>query len=161
MAKSPDLRDHELGAWQEFLRAHSRVVRALDDELRAEEGLSLSQYEVLLWLARAPEGAMRMGELATNVILSPSGVTRAVSGLERRGLVERRRSTSDGRGYLAALTPEGRSRLRRAAHVHVRGIKEHFVGRLSAARLKEFRTTLCAIAASELPERAPLNRPAR
>jgi DNA-binding MarR family transcriptional regulator len=125
----------EFDAWSAFLGAHSRIVRALDRELVAAESLTLGQYEVLLRLARAPEGAIRMTQLADEVFLSPSGVTRMVDQLEQRGFIERRVCDTDRRGYLALLTPEGRAKLRHASETHVAGIREHFVSKVSRGRL--------------------------
>jgi DNA-binding MarR family transcriptional regulator len=76
-------------AWQAFVFAHATVVPRLDQELDAAVGLSLNQFEILTWLARAGRRGVRMSDLASRVILSPSGVTRAVDQLERKGLVER------------------------------------------------------------------------
>lgn len=131
------LEEREMRAWRAFLGVHSRVIPVLDTELAREMGLSLSQYEVLLWLNEAPGNSMRMSELATKVVLSPSGVTRAVDQLERRGLVERKVCDSDRRGYLAMVTREGKSQLRRASTTHIRGIREHFTDRLDAAQLDQ------------------------
>lgn len=131
------LDDLELRAWRSFLSLHSRIVRDLDQELTDEASLRLNQYEVLLRLKQAPDGAMRMSELAGKVYLSPSGVSRAVDQLERRGLVERRVCASDRRGFLAVLTEKGQTRLRAAAKVHVRGIKDHFTSKMSRTELDE------------------------
>lgn len=131
------LEQREMRAWRAFLGVHSRVIPVLDTELAREMGLSLSQYEVLLWLNEAPGNSMRMSELAAKVVLSPSGVTRAVDQLERRGLVERKVCDSDRRGYLAMVTRDGKSQLRRASNTHIRGIREHFTDRLDAAQLDQ------------------------
>ena len=72
----------ELAAWGGMLRAHASLVRQLDRELEAETGLPLTQYEVLLHLAAAPDQRLRMSELARTVLLSQSGVTRLVDRLE-------------------------------------------------------------------------------
>lgn len=68
-----------------------------------------------------------MSDLASRIVLSPSGVTRAVDQLEARGLVERCVFEGDKRSYLAILTREGRTLLRKAANVHVIGLREHFL----------------------------------
>lgn len=132
-----NLEEREMRVWRAFLGVHSRVIPLLDSELAREMNLNLSQYEVLLWLNDAPGASMRMSELAAKIVLSPSGVTRAVDQLERRGLVERKICDSDRRGYLAALTREGRSQLRRASNTHVRGIREHFTGKLTERQMDQ------------------------
>lgn len=136
------LDDLEMKAWRAFIGAQSRLLPTLDHELAQEMGIGLSQYEVLLRLNDAEGGAMRMSQLAAEVVLSPSGITRAVDQLERRGLVERKVCQSDRRGYLAVLTQEGRKQLRRASTVHVRGIKEHFTDRLTREQLADLASLL-------------------
>jgi DNA-binding MarR family transcriptional regulator len=136
------LDDVELSAWRGLLTSHARIVRALDHELIDEEALSLSQYEVLLHLSWAEAGSVRMSELASKVLLSPSGITRVVDHLERKGLVERLSCPTDRRGSFATLTDKGKERLRRAAPVHVRGIREHFSQRLSPEELTQLASIL-------------------
>ena len=106
------LNDEELRAWQTFLRAHHVVTDTLDDELSREQDLPLGSYEVLLHLSEAPGHALRMSELADQVMLSRSGVSRLVDRLVSEGLVERHTCQSDGRGVYAGLTDAGMRRLR-------------------------------------------------
>jgi DNA-binding MarR family transcriptional regulator len=94
--------------------------------MQAEQDLSLRWYEVLLILSRAPDGRMRMQDLAGLALQSKSGLTRLVDRMEDAGLVGRESCPSDRRGINAVLTPEGRRRFRRAAPLHVRGIERHF-----------------------------------
>ena len=117
-AEAPALLDRaELGAWRGLLRVHSRMTKALDAELIAEHGISLSSYEVLLFLADAPDGQLRMSELADGVLLSRSGLTRLVDRMERDGLLRRERCEDDARGFNALITAEGRDLFReRPAH---------------------------------------------
>jgi DNA-binding MarR family transcriptional regulator len=132
-------------AWRAFLYAYSKVVPTLDKELVSAQGLSLNQFEVLTWLRRAGERGLRMSDLASRVVLSPSGVTRAVDQLERKGLVERCIFEGDRRGYLATLTPEGRDLLLKATGVHVQGLREHFVKHMSRTELEHLATALEAV----------------
>ena len=81
-----------------MLRAHAELTRALDAQLAREHELPLSSYEVLLFLADAPDGRMRMSDLAESVLLSRSGLTRLVDRLEHEGLLKRERCESDARG---------------------------------------------------------------
>ena len=128
-------RDAPLGPWRAFLRAHARVERRLDEDLRTRHGLSLQEYETLLHLAESPERRLRMGRLADSLLLSKSGVTRLVDRLVDDGLVERTSCTSDARGAEATLTALGLSRLRAAAPTHLDGIREHFLSAIDAADL--------------------------
>jgi DNA-binding MarR family transcriptional regulator len=136
------LSDTEMRAWQALLHAHHDVVAQLDAELRAGHGLSFSDYDVLLRLARAPDRRLRMTDLARRTMLSPSGLTRAVDRLAASGLVRRIRSDGDGRVLLAELTDAGRQALRRAAATHLRGIRRHFTGLLSPAQLRNVASAL-------------------
>jgi DNA-binding MarR family transcriptional regulator len=136
----PDLTRLELDAWRGFLRAHAEIVRGLDDDLRAGHGLPLTSYEVLLYLADAPEQRLRMAELAASLLLSQSGVTRLVDRLERDGLVRRERCDSDGRGYFAVLTPRGMDRFRDARPTHLAGVRRRFLDRLSEDEQRSLRT---------------------
>ena len=120
------LDDRRLAAWRALLASHAALVGRLGEELQEEKGLPLPWYEVLLWLGQAPEGRMRMGELADSLLLTPSGVTRLVDRMETEGLVQRQQCPSDRRGWNAVITPAGRSRLRAAAPVHLRGVERHF-----------------------------------
>jgi len=146
-----NLNRDELAAWQAFLHAHQQVIDTLDAELRAEHGLSLSDYDVLLRLARAPEGKLHMTELARRIMFSPSGLTRVVDRLVRDGLVERLRDTADARVVFARLTEKGRDRLRKAAQTHVRGIRQHFTGRLSPRQMRNVAAALEVIAGPHEP----------
>src|SRR3954449_12925580 len=92
MATSPPkaqlLNERELRAWRGLLRVHSRMGKTLDAELDGTQGLGLTSYEVLMYLADAPDGQMRMHDLAASVLLSRSGLTRLVDRLARDGLIE-------------------------------------------------------------------------
>jgi len=107
-----------VGAFVALLRAHAGLTRDLNAQLSADHGLTLSDFEVLLRLSRAPEERMRRVDLADQVLLSASGVTRLLDGLERQGLVARAACDSDRRVVYAVLTVDGRARLRAAAASH-------------------------------------------
>jgi DNA-binding MarR family transcriptional regulator len=138
MPKTVDIHhldERELGAWRGMLTTHRRVIAALDEELEREHGLALGSYEVLLYLAEAPERSLRMGALAAQLLLSRSGLTRLVDRLAARGLVERHSCDSDRRGTYARLTPAGLKLFREARPTHLRGVREHFLERLAPADL--------------------------
>src|SRR3954451_7358118 len=129
--------DLEMDAWAGFLRAHASLVRELDDELTRAHDLPLSSYDVLVQLATAPEGQMRMSQLADAVLLSRSGLSRLVARLVEQGLVELRECASDGRGALASLTDEGRGRLEDARETHRAGVRGRFLSRLSESQQRQ------------------------
>ncbi len=121
--------------WRTFLQAHALLSRRLDEELRAEQSMSLAEYDALVVLATAPERRLRMSQLADRVLLSRSGVTRLVDRLVAAGFVDRSQCTTDARGAEAVITETGLTRLRRAARTHLRGIDDYFIGPLSADEL--------------------------
>jgi DNA-binding MarR family transcriptional regulator len=107
--------------------------------------LTLNDYEVLLRLAQEPERMMRRVDLAKSVLLTPSGITRLLEGLERCGYVERASCSSDARVTYALLTDEGYEKLRQASSTHVEGIRSHFAGRFSEAELETLGSLLCQL----------------
>ncbi len=125
----------ELAAWRGMLRSHAALVRDLDAELRAGHDLSLHEYEVLLTLVDAPEGRMRMSELAATVVVSQSGLTRLVDRLVRDGFVARVRCDGDRRGLNAELTALGRRRYLEARVTHLAGVRTRFLDRLDETEL--------------------------
>jgi DNA-binding MarR family transcriptional regulator len=146
-------------AWRAFLYAYSLVVPTLDRELIRAHDLSFNQFEVLVWLRRAGEDGLRMSDLASRVVLSPSGVTRAVDQLERKGLVERCVFEGDKRGQLATITGEGRTLLRKATKAHLQGLRQHFLNHLERAQLQHLATAMEAVLDGEGSPLPPL--PAR
>lgn len=148
---STKLTEEELRAWQALLHAHHEVVEALDDELQDEHDLALTEYDVLLRLAREADGAVRMTDLADRVLMSPSGLTRLVDRLASRRLVDRREDPEDGRVALAVITAQGRRALRDAARTHLRGIREHFTGKLTPAQLQQVASGLEAVTGPHVP----------
>ena len=142
----------ESAAWRGLLRAHAALVKALDTELERAHGLGLSSYEVLLRLDTAPEGRMRMCEVAESVLLSRSGLTRLVDRLERDGLVARHSCEQDARGSFAVLTVSGAATVRAARVTHIDGVRRHFLGRFSAVELESLRAFLARLGEDSSPE---------
>ena len=121
---------HAVRAWTRLLRAHASTTRALTGELQSEHGLTLNDFEALLVLSGAEDGRLKRVELARRLLLTPSGVTRLLEGLERTGLVRRTTCPTDLRVAYAELTDEGRERFEAASCAHVASIRslmeEHF-----------------------------------
>jgi DNA-binding MarR family transcriptional regulator len=109
-------------AWTRLLRAHAATTRLLSAQLQEEHGLTLNDYEALLVLSRADGGRMKRIELARSLILTPSGVTRLLEGLEDAGLVERAACATDRRVTYAQLTDAGREKLGEASSGHIASI---------------------------------------
>src|SRR5215218_7075357 len=121
----------ELAAWRGTLEVHARVTQALDSQMRAEHQLSVSAYEVLMFLGAADGNRLRMSEIADRVLLSRSGLTRLIDRLAELGYVERCAAEDDGRGSFAELTDRGREKLAAAQRTHREGVRKYFLGRLN------------------------------
>ena len=143
------LDDARLEAWRAFLRAHATVTATLERELLEARNLPLAWYDVLVQLGSAPDGRLRMQDLARAVLFSRSGLTRLVDRMAAAGLVAREPYPHDRRGRFAVLTPAGRRLLRDASGVHLRGIAEHFGRPLSDAQAVALRRALEAVLAAQ------------
>jgi DNA-binding MarR family transcriptional regulator len=123
-------------AWVGLLRAHAALTRELSADLVHQHGLTINDYEVLLHLARADDHRLRRVDLAERLVLTASGVTRLLDGLERAGVVEKGSCESDARVTYAVLTDDGLAKLREASGTHVGGIRRLFESRYSEAELE-------------------------
>jgi DNA-binding MarR family transcriptional regulator len=121
-----------ISAFVGLLRAHAALTRDLSARLEAQHGLTISDYEVLLRLSSAPERRLKRVELAAAVLLTPSGITRLLDGLETAGLVTRAECAGDRRVTYAVLTDVGLQRLRAAGVDHVAAIEGIVGARLGA-----------------------------
>jgi DNA-binding MarR family transcriptional regulator len=130
------LSDAEFRAWHGSLLFTNTTTRALDDALSKAHGISVKEFDVLITLFNAPDGRLRMAELAERVVLSASGVTHLVTRLERDALVSRIVDESDRRSSFAALTPAGHQRLRDARPTHNEVIRDHLTRRLTSTQLE-------------------------
>lgn len=115
-----------LDAWQRLLRSHALIIRLLDSELQAKHGMTLSDYDVLVNLRDVDADCLRMSELSRRALLTRSGMTRLVQGLEREGLVSRGPCADDARVSYIAITPRGLERLESARETHHSGIQRLF-----------------------------------
>jgi DNA-binding MarR family transcriptional regulator len=132
------LRDQSTGtqAFGALLRAHMSATKQLNAQLVADHGLTLSDYGVLLQLAWAPDRRLRRVDLADRILLTASGVTRLLDGLERHGFVERAACDTDRRVVYAVLTEQGLAKLRAAAATHLPQIESLFGARLQEDELE-------------------------
>ena len=124
-----------MSAWVRLLRAHAATTRAFNAELLNEHGLTINDFEALLRLSRAEKGRMRRVDLAENLLLTASGVTRLLDGLESHGLVERAACSSDRRVVYAVITEAGRTRLQAASESHIASVTELFEQRFGDEEL--------------------------
>lgn len=148
-AKTDPLSPSGLEAWKTLVVIHAQLFSALDEQMQAEHGRSLGDYDVLVQLSSAPGQSLRMCDLASAVLLSPSGLSRRVERLERDGLVLRRRAAGDGRNIEATLTAAGRRLFRRLQVTHHEGIKELFADEFSNAELDALAELLARLGNTE------------
>lgn len=121
------LSDDEQCAWRNFIEGTNRLARCLDEVLRTETGLTMDDYEILVFLSESADGRARMSDLADRLLTSRSRLTYRIDGLEKRGLVCRSRCPDDGRAIHAEMTDEGWRTLRAAAPVHVNSVRAHLL----------------------------------
>ncbi len=119
-----------------MVRAYGAIARELDARLSSEHDLTINEYEVLLLLARAEDLRLRRIDIATQLILSPSGITRMLDRLGAAGLVEKAECASDRRVTYAVLTEDGMSRLKAAGRSHDAVIEQLVGARLGKPELK-------------------------
>ncbi|MSQ34336.1 MAG: MarR family transcriptional regulator [Dehalococcoidia bacterium] len=143
--------ERRMAVWQSFLKAHAGVAVALNKELEEEREMPVGWYSVLLNLSQAPDGKVRMQDLAEAVLLSFSGMTRLFDRMETSGLVKRKACSEDRRGIFAVITPEGREAFKNAAPVHIRGIHEHFARHLTDDEVAVLEAALGRIVAASVP----------
>ncbi|MFN8024123.1 MAG: MarR family transcriptional regulator [Acidimicrobiales bacterium] len=120
----------EMQAWRNYVDSVYSLQNALEEDV-LPFGLTMGDYEVLVRLSERPERRLRMCDLAGELRLSPSGLTRRLDGLVRAGLVSREPSPDDRRVMLAVLTDAGYEQLVEAAPSHVESVRRHFLDLLT------------------------------
>ena len=136
-------------AFAALLRAHAAATRQLNAQLMADHDLTISDFEVLLRLVRASDLRMRRVDLAREVVLTASGITRLLDGLERSGLVERSSCPVDRRVVYAVLTETGLAKLRAASASHFEQVDELFGSRLDEGEIVELHGLLSRLGEDE------------
>ena len=134
----PEIDDETLATWRAFLNAHARVTRRISAELAAAGLPDLSWYDLLWTLYRSEGRSLRVNELAREVVLSPTAMSRFVDRVEAAGYVRREPDPADRRALQVAITDEGVDLLRRMWPVYEQGIQRHFAAFLgrSAPRVR-------------------------
>jgi DNA-binding MarR family transcriptional regulator len=124
-----------LEAWVRLIRGHAAARRELTGSLQAAHGLTVNQYEALLFLTKS-EGGIKRIDLATELQLTPSGITRLLDGLEAEGLVAKESCAVDARVSYAVITDAGRERLKEASCSQIAAVRELFEERYSPEELQ-------------------------
>ena len=125
-----DLDEAALDAWRAFLTAHALVTRRISRDLLAEGLPDLGWYDLLWALRRSPGRRLRVNELAREVVLSPTAMSRFVDRAVSAGVVAREADPDDRRASQVVLTDDGLALLRKMWPVYRRGIAEHFAEHL-------------------------------
>jgi DNA-binding MarR family transcriptional regulator len=132
----------ELTAWVRLMRGHAALLKDLSGSLSSLHGLTINGYEALLLLASANENRMRRVDMAEALMLTPSGITRLLDGLQRSGYVERLNCESDARVGWAVLTDAGRAKFEEASATHQADIRRAFAERFDADELAQLAALL-------------------
>jgi DNA-binding MarR family transcriptional regulator len=140
-----------VAAWRALITANALVLEKIERALAGASLPPLGWYDVLLELSGAPDGRLRMHELARAVVLSRSGLTRLVDRLEGAGLLRREPDPADRRGAYAAITEAGRATLRRMWPVYAAGIAEHFGRHLTDEEARVIASALGRVAGAVRP----------
>jgi DNA-binding MarR family transcriptional regulator len=143
------LTDDEQRAWRAWIAASLLLPDRLSRDLQDEAGVSLADYEILVYLSESPDRRLRMSELADRTLSSRSRLSHQVDRLSDAGLVDRQPCSNDRRGYFAVLTSQGWDFLVASAPKHVASVREHLVDALTPEEFAEF-GRLCAKVAEQL-----------
>lgn len=130
----------ELVAFARLMRAQTVLRRELEAEVLTPRGLTINDFEALLHLAKAHENRLRRVDLVELLMLTPSGVTRLLEGLQESGLVENVQCDDDGRVTWARLTPDGIETVECVGVAHTERLRSLFrdtLGEDEVAQLSE------------------------
>ena len=145
------LSDDEQASWRAWIAASLLLPDRLSRDLQEQAGISLPDYEILVYLSEAPEKRLRMSELAGRTLSSRSRLSHQVDRLSDAGLVDRQPCSDDRRGYFAVLTPKGWDFLVTTAPAHVESVREHLVDVLTPEEFAEFGRLCTKVADRLLP----------
>lgn len=140
------LNNDEMLAWRSFIETSGDLMRAIERDL-VPFGLDRGDYQLLAMLSEAPDGRLRLCDLADTLRLTPSGLTRRMEGVVKKRLVAKARSTEDKRVTYAHITPKGLELLKKAAPHHLRSVRSLMIDHLTAAEIKALGSAFTKIAA--------------
>ena len=129
------LTDEEQRAWRGLLRMTAQLNARANRQLLQEYGISLADYEVLVALSEAPEGRLRVFEVADALAWEQSRVSHQLARMQRRGLITRKGCATDARGAFAVLTAAGRAAIEQAAPAHVEQVRQLVFDELSRGQV--------------------------
>jgi DNA-binding MarR family transcriptional regulator len=130
----------QLAVWRQLQWATALIMGRFRRDL-ADAGLAIEEFDVLVHLAWASDGALPLQELAASMVLgdalSRSGLTRMLDRMENDGLLRRKLNTHDRRRFDVTLTRKGRQRFEQVWPGHEEGIGRYFVGPLTQPDIDE------------------------
>jgi DNA-binding MarR family transcriptional regulator len=138
------LTSQEMAAWRSFIDTSGDLLRAIERDLSAH-GLDFGDYQLLVMLSEAPEHRLQMCDLADQLRLTRSGLTRRMDGVLKKKLVSRAQSADDGRVAFAQLTPKGLETLKTVAPHHVESVRARMIDLLTPTELKSFASAFSKI----------------
>ena len=131
------LSEAEQGSWRSWLAANLLVPDRLGRDLQEQTGLTMADYEILVWLSETPERRLRMSELADLTLSSRSRLSHQIDRMEKAGYVERQECSDDRRGFFAVLTERGWQTLVAAAPHHVESVRRRLMDVLTPEEFAE------------------------
>jgi len=137
--------DEKRSAWPAFVTTYALLIARIEERLRAAELPELAWYDALWALERAPQGRLRMHELAEKTVITRSNLTRLVDRLEAAELVTRDRDCADRRGAFAVLTMSGRAMRRKMWTIYGPAIRELFDRHLNVSETLQMRARFARI----------------
>lgn len=142
-------------AWVRLMRVQLVQRQRLEAALLRDHDLTLAAYDVMLQLSWAPDGRLRPVDIARQMVVTQSGITRLLTSLERRGFVRREAAEADGRVRSAILTDEGWRVIAAAAASHVRHVDREFTQHLSARELDQLAALLARLPGGDVEITGP------
>jgi DNA-binding MarR family transcriptional regulator len=152
MAMASPVDDERLTLAGLLFEANAGLVNELSKRLETESGLSTQWFGVMLRLARSPGQRLRMTDLAAQLTLTSSGLTRVVDRLEEAGYVRRETCPSDRRGSYAALTPSGKRKIESALPKHLDDLDECFISLLTDRERRDLEKALRKVRDAVYPQ---------
>jgi DNA-binding MarR family transcriptional regulator len=138
----------KLTALHSLRRARHTLLDRLENALRADDLPPLAWYDVLYALEGAGEHGLRPRDLAFEVALTPSGLTRLLDRIAAAGLVERTVCPSDRRGFNTTLTPAGHETLAMMRPVYMRELEAGFGSLITDAEAEQITAILGRVSSS-------------
>ncbi len=133
-------------AWHTLRMAHDRVAGRLEAELTRECGLTINEFDVLLYLRTHAGEEVRLTALLEAVPLSQPALSRLATRLEARGLLTRSSSEHDRRAIVVCLTNIGTALIDQATEIHARAVHEALTSKFSETEQAALLRTLSQIA---------------